>query len=105
MPSNDAVTKDARLNMRLTAEALDTIKEAAHLQQQDVTSFVLGATLDRARAVLAEERVLRLSPHDLTHLEAMLDREPQVVPQLAALLNRFGNPAKPSPDAGERARA
>jgi uncharacterized protein (DUF1778 family) len=105
MPSNEASAKDARLNMRLTTEALDTIKDAASIQQQDVTSFVLGAALDRARSVLAEERVLRLSPHDLTHLEAMLDREPEVIPQLAALLTRFGNPAQPSADRGDRTRA
>ena len=105
MPSNDASAKDARLNMRLTTEALDTIKDAARIQQQDVTSFVLGAALDRARSVLAEERVLRLSPHDLANLEAMLDREPEVIPQLAALLARFGNPARPSSEHGERSRA
>ncbi len=94
MTANDPATKDARLNMRLTAEALETIKQAAGIQQQDLTSFVLGAALDRARSVLAEERILRLSPHDITQLEAMLDREPQVIPQLAAMLNRYGNPAQ-----------
>ena len=93
MTTNDPAPKDARLNMRVTSEALETVKEAAAIQQQDVTSFVLGAALDRARAVLAEERILRLSPHDLTQLEAVLDRDPQVIPQLAALLNRYGNPA------------
>ncbi len=93
MTTNDPAPKDARLNMRVTSEALETVKEAAAIQQQDVTSFVLGAALDRARAVLAEERILRLSPHDLTQLEAVLDRDPQVIPQLTALLNRYGNPA------------
>lgn len=93
MTTPDAASKDARLNMRLTAEALETIKQAAAIQQQDLTSFVLGAALDRARSVLAEERILRLSPHDVTQLEAMLDRDPQVIPQLAALINRYGNPA------------
>jgi uncharacterized protein (DUF1778 family) len=93
MSTNDPAPKDARLNMRLTSEALETVKEAAAIQQQDLTSFVLGAALDRARSVLAEERILRLSPHDLTQLEAVLDRDPQVIPQLAALLTRYGNPA------------
>ncbi len=105
MPTNDTSAKDARLNMRLTTEALETIKEAAAVQQQDLTSFVLGAALDRARAVLAEERILRLSPQDLLQLEAVLDREPQVIPQLAALLNRHGNPAFRSSDHGDRAHA
>ena len=102
MPRTNSAAKDARLNLRLTTGALDTIKEAASLQQQDVTSFVLGAALDRARSVLAEERVLRLSPHDLTNLEAMLDREPAAIPQLAALLTRVDNPAHPSRGRGDR---
>lgn len=83
-------TRSARLNVRLTPEALQTIREAAEVQQQDLTSFVLGATLERARAVLAEDRLLRLTPHEVEQLEAALDREPRVVPQLAALLRRFG---------------
>ena len=105
MTTHDAAPKDARLNMRLTAEALETIKQAAAIQQQDLTSFVLGAALDRARSVLAEERILRLSPHDITQLEAMLDREPQVIPQLAALINRYGNPAGSTTQRSDRAHA
>lgn len=94
MTTNEAPAKDARLNMRLSAESLDTIKEAAAVQQQDLTSFVLGAALDRARTVLAEERILRLGPSDIQRLEAMLDREPEVIPQLAALISRFGHRAE-----------
>jgi uncharacterized protein (DUF1778 family) len=82
--------KTERLNIRLSAEALETIKEAANVQQQDVTSFVMGAALERARAVLAEDRLLRLTPHEVNQLERALDAEPKVVPQLASLLRRFG---------------
>ena len=82
--------KSERLNVRLSPEALATIREAAEVQQQDVTSFVLGAALERARAVLAEDRLLRLTPHEVNQLERALDEEPQVVPQLASLLRRFG---------------
>lgn len=81
--------KTERLNVRLSAEALETIKAAASVQQQDVTSFVLGAALERARAVLAEDRLLRLTPHEVNQLERALDQEPRVVPQLASLLRRF----------------
>jgi len=44
--------RTARLDMRLTPQALLLIRGAAAAQNQDVTSFVLGAALDRARAVL-----------------------------------------------------
>lgn len=83
--------KPERVNFRLSTEALETIKEAARVQGQDVTSFMTGAALDRARAVLAEDRLLRLTPHEVNQLEAALDKEPAVVPQLMAVLRRFGS--------------
>jgi len=83
--------KNQRLNLRVSAEALDTVREAAALQGQDMTSFVMGAALERARAVLAEDRLLKLTPHEVVQLEKALDREPQVVPQLAALFRRLGS--------------
>lgn len=92
-------TKTQRLNLRLSEEALAHIKEAAAISQQDVTSFLLGAALDRARAVLAEDRLLRLTPHEVMQLEKALDEEPKVVPQLAALLRRFGATAEELQDA------
>lgn len=91
---NTDVQKDQRLNVRLSSDALAQIKEAAAISQQDVTSFLLGAALDRARTVLAEDRLLRLTPHEVVQLEKALDREPQMVPQLQALLRRFGADVK-----------
>ena len=51
--------RSARVSMRIAPDALETIREAAILQQQDITGFVLGAAMDRARAVVLEERALR----------------------------------------------
>ena len=82
--------KSARINLRLSPEAQDTIRAAAHVQQQDVTSFVLGAAMERARAVLAEDRILRLTPHEVNQLERALDSEPEVIPQLRAFIRRIG---------------
>lgn len=78
--------RSGRLSMRIAPDALDTIREAAAAQQQDVTSFVLGAAMDRARVVLMEDRVMRLTPTEVARLETAFDREPRVVPELAALL-------------------
>lgn len=62
-------SRDKRLNMRRSEEASTTIREAAELQQQDLTSFVLGAALDRARSILGEGRILRLTPQEVEQLE------------------------------------
>jgi uncharacterized protein (DUF1778 family) len=81
--------KSARINLRLSPEALETVRAAASVQQQDLTSFVLGAAMERARAVLAEDRILRLTPYEVNQLERALDAEPEVVPQLRAFMRRF----------------
>ena len=78
--------RSARLNMRIAPQALDTIRRAAAAQQQDVSSFVLGAAMERARAVLVEEGALVLTARDAAQLDEALDHEPRVVPELAALL-------------------
>ncbi len=78
--------KTERMNLRCSAETIATLREAAELQGQDLTSFVLGAALDRARSVLAEDRILRLDPVEVLQLEKALDAEPSVIPQLARLL-------------------
>jgi uncharacterized protein (DUF1778 family) len=81
--------KSARISLRLSPDALETVRAAASVQQQDLTSFVLGAAMERARAVLAEDRILRLTPHEVNQLERALDSEPEVVPQLKAFIRKF----------------
>ena len=76
----------ARLNLRISEDALATIREAADAQQQDVTSFVLGAAMERARSVVLESRVTQLTEPDALRLEAALGRDARAVPQLAALI-------------------
>lgn len=83
--------KSARINLRLNPEALATIRAAASVQQQDLTSFVLGAAMERSRAVLAEDRLLRLTPHEVNQLERALDTEPEVVPQLKSFIQRISD--------------
>lgn len=74
-----------RINMRVEEENLELIKEAAAANGQDMTSFVLGAALDRARAVVLQARVTRLTPSEARRFEAALDAEPEVIPELAEL--------------------
>lgn len=81
--------KSARINLRLSQDALETVRAAAKVQQQDLTSFILGAAMERARAVLAEDRILRLTPHEVNQLERALDSEPEVIPQLRAFIRRL----------------
>lgn len=81
-----ATTRSERLSMRLSPQSLKTIRDAAAAQGQDVTSFVLGAAIERARDVLLRERVLHLAPREIEQVETALTAEPRVIPELAALI-------------------
>ena len=76
----------ARLNMRISPDALATIREAASAQQQDVTSFVLGAAMDRAREVVRDWHVTRLTLAEAERLDALLVDEPRPNPELLDFL-------------------
>ncbi len=93
--------RTARLNMRISPDALDTLREAAAAQQQDVTPFVLGAAMERARDVLMSDRVMRLTPAEMDQIEAALDEEPRVIPELAEAIRKvreqFGDQATRTP--------
>jgi uncharacterized protein (DUF1778 family) len=100
MTTRAPAERSTRLSMRIAPEALDTIREAAAAQQQDVTSFVLGAAMDRARSVLTEQRVLALTTRESTQLQAELDRDPRVVPELLDLVRTVnGRRLSPAPAA------
>jgi hypothetical protein len=61
MPMTYPEERTARLNMRIGPDAFALIREAAIAQRQDITGFVLGAAMDRARAIVRYERALRAS--------------------------------------------
>lgn len=78
--------KTDRINLRCTSETMRTLRAAAEVQDQDLTSFVLGASLDRARQVLAEDQALRLSYQDVNQLEKALAEAGRPNEQLTRLL-------------------
>lgn len=84
--------RSARLNMRITPEALEDLKSAAALNNQDVSSFVLSAALNHARDILIQERVIKLSPHAIVQLEKVLEAEAAPIPALASLFVKYSQP-------------
>ena len=78
--------RSVRLSMRIAPDALETIREAAIAQQQDITGFVLGAAMDRARAVVLEERKLRAGPADTAQADDDFDDDFEwTIPELAQM--------------------
>ena len=88
MAKSQSAAKSARLNMRLTPPADGLIREAAAISGQDVPSFMLSAALDRARALLIEDSLVRLSPRDARALANAIDHDAVPIPQLVELLRR-----------------
>jgi uncharacterized protein (DUF1778 family) len=56
--------KEARLELRLAKQSRKLIAEAASMSGQTMTEFVVGAAVESAGRVLAEERITRLTRRD-----------------------------------------
>jgi uncharacterized protein (DUF1778 family) len=80
-----AVTK-ARLFLRLTPEQRRLFEEAASAKGQTVTRFVVRSAEVAARDVLADRTRFVLAPEGWEAFSNAIDREPRVLPRLAAFL-------------------
>ena len=84
----EVAIKAEKINMRISRDALKQLREAASLNQQDLTSFVLGAALTQARKVMIERKTLELSEGEWQNLQAILEDETPLAPEIAARFAR-----------------
>jgi len=84
----EVAIKAEKINMRISRDALKQLREAASLNQQDLTSFVLGAALTQARKVMIERKTLELSEDEWQNLQAILEDETPLAPEIAARFAR-----------------
>ncbi|MGN6425705.1 DUF1778 domain-containing protein [uncultured Leifsonia sp.] len=80
--------KTERINIRLSEEARDLLRDAAELQQQDLTSFILGPALENARAILLQAALLKLTPLEVNQIEQVLDSPAVASKPLADLIQQ-----------------
>ena len=66
------VTRTARLEARITREALAIIRRAAEIQGRSVSDFVVAAAQEAARKTVAETEVIRLSREAQERFVALL---------------------------------
>lgn len=69
------LTRDARLDLRMTAEARATIERAASQNGLSLTEYVLGLVLPAARRDLLEARTVHLSQQGWQEFVDFLDGE------------------------------
>lgn len=81
------ITRTEKLDLRLTAEAKDTLTAAARAQRRSLSEFVLESALDRAEEALADRRVFQLPADQWDAFISALDAPPVDLPRLRKLLN------------------
>ena len=76
--------KSERLEMRLTAEHKQLLERAAALSGQPLSSFALSLLLERAREIMHQFEMTRLSVADQSTFLALLDADDEPTPALRA---------------------
>ena len=80
------ISKDSRLNLRVTARQETLIRRAAAAVDKSVTEFVLDSVAIQAERVLAERRWFLLSDSEWERFNELLDAPIQDDGRLHALL-------------------
>ena len=69
--------KPARMELKTTKDAKELLGQAAILDGMDLTSFVLGPAIERARKVLADHAIIALSKKGQLALVGVLENPPK----------------------------
>lgn len=90
--------------MRISPDALQTLRAAAASLQQDVSSFVLGTAVAKAREVLKDDNTIYVSKRGWDFMEDYLTNDHPVPQGLIDLFEKYkpdadGNPWQPKPNA------
>jgi uncharacterized protein (DUF1778 family) len=88
--------RSERLSLRLTGAAKEQLRTASELAQQDLSSFVLGAALEKARQVHLDNLVITLSPSDFAFLEDVIANPGEPPERLIRLLDPYRRSNKPA---------
>ena len=86
----NASTRAERIEIRATAELKIALEQAARLQDQSLSAFVLSASRDAAARVLGDQTRFMLTTKQMTALNQALDAPARKLPGLKRLF------AKPS---------
>lgn len=81
-------TRPARLETRISREALAVVRRAAEIQGRSVSDFVVAAAEEAAQKTVAELEVIRLSREAQEKFAALLLHPPAPVPALKKAFDR-----------------
>lgn len=83
--TTEAPKQRHRLEVRVTPEQDALIRQAADLEHESVTSFVLDTVTERARRVIETQSTITLANEAFDRFYATLDEPEVIVPALAEL--------------------
>ena len=83
-----STTRTARLEARITREALAVVRRAAEIQGRSVSDFVVAAARESAQRTITEIEVIRLSREAQEKFAALLLRPPAPAPALKKAFKR-----------------
>lgn len=81
-------TRTARLEARITREALAMVRRAAEIQGRSVSDFVVAAAQEAAQKTVTEIEVIRLSRAAQEKIVDLLLNPPPVAPALKKAFQR-----------------
>lgn len=84
--------KDRRLNLRVAPEDEDLFREAAELEQESLSQFMVESARERAERLLADRTRFVLDDDQWAAFTAALERPAETVPRVVELFER----ARPS---------
>ena len=82
-----AALKPARMEFKTSFDAKELLNRAAALDGMDLTSFVLGPAIEKARQVVAEHALITLSASGQATLAQLLSNPPKPTAAMNDLMN------------------
>jgi uncharacterized protein (DUF1778 family) len=82
-------TRTARLEARITPDALAVVKRAAEIQGRSVSDFVVAAAQEAAHRTIEETEIIRLSVEDQRLLAEALLNPPEPTPALVRAAENY----------------
>lgn len=81
-------TRVARLEARITREALAVVRRAAEIQGRSVSDFVVAAAQEAAQRTVTEVEIIRLSREAQEQFVSLLLNPPEPAPALQRAVER-----------------
>ena len=81
-----ATLKPARMELKTTYDAKALLNQAAALDGVDLTSFVLGSAIEKARKVVADHAIIALTKNGQATLAGLLAKPPKPTESMKRLM-------------------